>query len=819
MSDCGWFPLPFFPCLSGNDSLSKNNRKNAYQDLSNGTISTTRSSDEDSPTHAGSPARNDHIQNATTERIDNSYSIQESLVPLNDSPGANDSPYSSFRSAKNKLDFLSMRMNPKLRLLTSSSIRQSSICDDPSSTGTSRGEQCEDEDSEWSYSSIAENPQAFGGVELPTQVFDVGLMITIDEGHCQFHLVPDANYPQIHPNVYAPANLDKMRILYGGGSGVAVFGGHSPDLGDIVMKHGGYKDMQELFALATISEELHKRGEALGRSQQAQSMQDRLPSFRSIYISPHHIRSRGNELVGLLKGFVMNRNWSDSTVNSTANAAAEKTISKIKRASAIVEEKVSEMHLGMTMRIFEGENEDSLSFVLNDSNPEQWKLSLVLPAGSTMFSNSSQVQIHGSAYESVKSVVHSLEPIMTERAFKFTLAQKTIGGPSSKTGNQWLYEGKLSGRVLQNLMDQMILVIHDLESLTLPDEVDAVDEIQKEVLRFEESDEGLRANHITKTADSFVGNAIKKNFHPEKGRQHFLRSICSKFREGALYLTAEEATPARHLGMLLRSGALMSDTFVHSPTAEPTVLQTQPHFWRNILRRAVETRSGISPHALRRLVSVHCDLCDSKYINRCQSNPGCMVVQWTCGLTDAGIHNLFIDENNLFLFDLGEPQLMSLPGFLTKFLFSFFHTLGMEDDGETSWVNRFEVVGDKLALTKESRDLLPKAYDAFETCLDRIIAELLDGDDGMRWLLLEYITMQLMSDTAFCLQKWQIKGGGKKSSASNHQTNQEKWLWRALWDIYIAFDINTAESWCRFGVVHPHFQQSFDPSIMEGFGQ
>ena len=159
---------------------------------------------------------------------------------------------------------------------------------------------------------------------------------------------------------------------------------------------------------------------------------------------------------------------------------------------------------------------------------------------------------------------------------------------------------------------------------------------------------------------------------------------------------------------------------------------------------------------------------------------------------------------------------MSLPGFLTKFLFSFFHTLGMEDDGDGSWVRRFDVVGDKLALTKATRDLLPSAYHAFETCLDRIIVELLDGDDSMRWLLLEYITMQLMSDTAFCLQKWQIKGGGRKIS-DNHQMNQEKWLWRALWDMYVAFDINTAESWCRFGVVHPHFEENFDPNMMEGF--
>jgi hypothetical protein len=196
----------------------------------------------------------------------------------------------------------------------------------------------------------------------------------------------------------------------------------------------------------------------------------------------------------------------------------------------------------------------------------------------------------------------------------------------------------------------------------------------------------------------------------------------------------------------------------------------------------VDTRKSMSPTALQRI--------------------------WTCGLTDAGIHNLFVTENDLFLFDLGEPQLQSLPGFLTKFLFSFFHTLGMEEDGQGSWVRRFDVQGEKLALTKETTELLPKAYDAFETCLDRIIEELLDGDGDLRWLLIQYVTLQLLSDTAFCLQRWEMKGGGRTRD-HNHNKGIEKWLWRALWDVYVAFDINTQDSWARFEVEHPHYLLSF----------
>ena len=541
--------------------------------------------------------------NTTATTATMATTTSQQMLPLNDTTTElAGSPSTDFRSMyHHSADFTSMRLNPKLRLLTSTSMRQSTIYDDPSSSCGDEEENDDDDDNEWMNEASAMDEYQ----TLPPQMFDVGLMITIDQGHCQFHLVPDANYSQIHPNVYAPANLTNMRILYGGGSGVSVFGGHSPELGDLVMKHGGYQDLQDLFALATISDELRMRGERSGHVRQAHHMQDRLPCFRSIYISPHHIRSRGDELIGLLKGFVMNRNWSSASMIS----CDEKTMDSsnhinphARRLAALIRDRPSQMDLGMTIRIFEGEDEDSLSFLLNDSNAEQWKLSLVLPEGSTMFSSSSLVQVRGNPYDVLKSVVQGLGPIMTKRAFKFTLAQKTIGGSSPKTGNQWLYEGKLSGPVLKNLMDQMIQLIRDLELLTLPDEVDAVEEIRKEVLQFEESPEGLRANHISKMADSFVGNAIKKNFHPEKGRQHFLRQVCSMFRDRSLHLEPEEEIPAQHLGTLLRSGALMSDTFLNTPM-EPTVLQMQPHFWRNILRRAVESRKSMSPHAVRRIVS------------------------------------------------------------------------------------------------------------------------------------------------------------------------------------------------------------------------
>lgn len=37
----------------------------------------------------------------------------------------------------------------------------------------------------------------------------------------------------------------------------------------------------------------------------------------------------------------------------------------------------------------------------------------------------------------------------------------------------------------------------------------------------------------------------------------------------------------------------------------------------------------------------------------------------------------------------------------------------------------------------------------------------------------------------------------------NHQEELEKWLWRALWDIYVACDINNRSSLKRFQVKDP----------------
>ena len=81
---------------------------------------------------------------------------------------------------------------------------------------------------------------------------EYGLMISVENGKCEFQFCLDHNFEAIDPDCYAPECLNEMRHLAGGGSGVAVFAGTHPKLGKIVMKHGGFADLEELFALATI---------------------------------------------------------------------------------------------------------------------------------------------------------------------------------------------------------------------------------------------------------------------------------------------------------------------------------------------------------------------------------------------------------------------------------------------------------------------------------------------------------------------------------------------------------------------------------------
>lgn len=553
------------------------------------------------------------------------------------------------------------------------------------------------------------------------------------------------------------------------------------------MKHGGYSDLEELFALATISEDLRYRGELNNCRACAIDMQQCLPEFSAIYISPFHISKQTSE-EEVMRSVLFIKKWSfDDLPKSPTGSPNTSSFGKWI------------LNDGVSLKMCEDKAATELKFNL-DTESEKQNLTVALPKHSYRSINLHTISCSLSAketttvksrsvsnfYQTLKAVEEELLPIMKDRAMNITLGQKAIGGNNPKSGNQWLYEGLLKDRLLETLITKFIQVIHKLKTLTLEEEKDVFHEVQREVELLLSGQKEVE--EISATTNTFVGKHILKNFHPTKGRLRFLSLTCSNFRlydpisslAAGLSLAPMEILPAKHLGNLVRPGALMSDIFVDSPDEEALFLQDSEEYWRSILRAAV--LDGTLPTAGKDRL-------------------------WNSGLSDAGIHNLFVDENDLFFFDLGKPELQSLPGFLTKFLFSFFHTLGMqednsddEDDINTEWKCRFVVRGSKLALSQETIDLLPKAYDAFEKCLDRLVSELLN--DNIRWLLLQYVTLQLLSDASFCLQRWEFEGGGSYSNGIRRKRKHtgEKWLWRALWDVYMAYDINTHESMKRFKV-------------------
>lgn len=140
--------------------------------------------------------------------------------------------------------------------------------------------------------SLNESVESTLGINVPE---GHGLLVQLEpDGKCSMTFQADFNWKQIHPNVYAPLRLTDVKLLKGGGSGVTVFQGESAALGSLVMKHGGHKDLTEVFSLAVVARELHLRG--INAPQAAQDMRSRIPQFMSIYISPHHLRDRRTEL-------------------------------------------------------------------------------------------------------------------------------------------------------------------------------------------------------------------------------------------------------------------------------------------------------------------------------------------------------------------------------------------------------------------------------------------------------------------------------------------------------------------------------------------
>ena len=587
-------------------------------------------------------------------------------------------------------------------------------------------------------------------------------------GTVTMEAVPDHHYTNIHSNCYAPAALTDVRLLHGGGSGTAVFHGYTPQWGSLVMKHANAKDTHEVLSLTNIQQELRKRHLRLTSlsSHAAQNMQHRIPAFCLVYMSPYHLRDRAHELWTSLRGNFWAHGPSFFHQKATERSKCDEQQQQQphtgnRRASFLMSLRSLNLLTPHTREQASNQGMRRIRIRKTTDNTDDMDLTVGLQTVNLeipkhLWADPSTIR-DGNAF--LSQFEQQLSEIQQEEHWKVTLAQRTIGGPFPKNSAGLLLSKQLQGDLLQGLIDEFVTVMRDLYEITLPEERNIMEQVRPEM---EELKQTKDVTKVSKLADLMVGSAIRKNFHPTKGRFAQMRDFGAKFRDPqAFTLMDDEMMPAQFLGHLLLRGTLLSDVFLVTDFQNPQTnccLDRLDDCWLRILEHALSFPSGPATECI-----------------------------WTCGLTDAGLHNTFYSQDRgLELFDLGPAKSMPQPAFLTKFLMSFFHTAGMEEDLTTgSWVLRFLVHDEKLILTNETQTLVPYLDSTFETVLDRLMSELFDNDSSIRQLLIEYVILQLLSDAAFCLGRWEEKGGGHQRN-SEASKNLSKWLWRSLWDIYIA---------------------------------
>lgn len=583
-----------------------------------------------------------------------------------------------------------------------------------------------------------------------------GLIVSLDdEGTCWMRLVPDRSLDYIHPNIRIPSTLQNPVELGGGGSGVTILRGTDEAFGDIVLKHGGHKDSSELFALATIEEQLRQRAQQLDAEDASSFMVSQTPDYRFVYISPDHLRSRGSQLWDLAKDSVLS-----PQVKCQSNSPKDAWSFLTKTVMAPCFFPKGTHHSGTIRICYPGFDAATGPTVRKPVEFVKDHLNIHLPTNAA-FDEKGWVKVAAApeGYKFLHTFFKHLTAIQKAKGWKFTLAQKTIGGDSPVTGSSLLAQGKLNGDALRRLTSGLKKVMGYLQRLTSGTERTGIDEVRQALAEAQES-ETFGPATVPDSVDTYVGLSVKKNFHPISGRFRKLREFGKAFRSGKLVLDEAEQTPSKLLGALLQPNGRMEDAFAAGPSG-PTALEMHCSSWQEVLRLATSLEGEA---ALARV--------------------------WTCGLTDAGLHNLFLGAEHLELFDMGEPTLMAMPAFLTKFLMSFFHTLGMEEGPDGKWLVRFNVVQgeggeERLALSEDTESVMPQVDQAFQTVLDCLVQEVFNGEEAVRKLLMTYVVLQLLSDAAFCLERWSQKGGGAERLRPQAR-NLEKWLWRALWDLYIA---------------------------------
>ena len=515
-----------------------------------------------------------------------------------------------------------------------------------------------------------------------------------------------------------------------------------------------------------------------------EDMKKRIPAFRMIYISPMHLREREGELANntfrssrVVPDFdpdILKRQMEQMEQNDSIQEETQLSEEQIMRTQRM-EKKNSVTQKGRSINLFGAPNVKSSSFHVHSKCVDlcfgghfrRWEG----PNNQTHDEKEDEVcsmchQSDGSdGYASMMAFVNQLHDKQEEHDWKVTLAQQTIGQSSSATikscttASSLLVQGKLHGPLLHHLIDQEIRVIRNLQLLTMPEEMNVVDQVRSEyakIMSRKSNGENVTAADVSPLADMFVGKAILKNFHPVTGRLVMLRNFGRDLAMKRIHLKPKEVVPAKHLMNLFcrkyhvnqddvfNPRLSVDETFVlpqeeqhpspfHSDHAKNPIFASGLDQWQSLLELALSMKQSSATNRI-----------------------------WTCGLTDGGLHNLFLNEEYLWMFDLGEPSLEPVPAFLTKvcvlvlhtfplkpscfctlmffvqFLMSFFHALGMEEDEKGDWVVRFDENGEKLQLTEQTKELLPKVVASFNVTVDRLINELFDGDDEVRLLLVRY---------------------------------------------------------------------------------
>jgi hypothetical protein len=227
-----------------------------------------------------------------------------------------------------------------------------------------------------------------------------------------------------------------------------------------------------------------------------------------------------------------------------------------------------------------------------------------------------------------------------------------------------------------------------MQLLTMPEEENVLEQVRKEyndiLLSRERRNGRISADCVSNLMNDFVGRAIHKNFHPEHGRFVMLRQFGRDLRRGNIHLTEKEVVPAMHLENLFYNQFDVDhdcgcNILVQKALRDTFLLTEVPDSSADF----IEEKGG--PRMMSRRISI----CDHPIfangmeqwlslieLSLAMKHPNATNRVWTCGLTDGGLHNLFLDEDQMWAFDLGEPTLEPIPAFLTKFLMSFFHALG-----------------------------------------------------------------------------------------------------------------------------------------------